>query len=102
MITHARKLGKTVLVGDGARAARHEEAFRRHHRPFNSLLTAVNRTELRLGLSHKPDENDLQRLMVQKFHQLNDSMTEVVDIMKSSVYMLFACVSLIFHANCLV
>ena len=73
MITHARKLGETVLVGDGARAARHEEALPRHHRPFNSLLTAVNRTELRLGLSHKPDENDLQRPMVQEFHRLNDS-----------------------------
>lgn len=56
-------------------------------------MTAVMRTESRLGLAREPDEREVQVLLVKEFRRLNDSMNQFLDILKSFICMLLACIS---------
>ena len=55
-------------------------------------MTAVTRTEGRLGLAHKSKENEVQVLLVREFRQLNDSIVPIFDILKAMVCLLLPCV----------
>ena len=79
-------------VGKEAQASRHQSDLERLQPLFYTAMTAVTRTEGRLGLSHKPKDTEIQVLLVRGFRQLNDSMVLIVDILKAMVCSLFTCV----------
>ena len=52
---------------------------------LTATMTAVMRTEGRLGLAHQPKENEVQILLVREFRSLNDTLVLILDVLKSMV-----------------
>ena len=71
LIVHLRKRNAAEEQGDSVRADYHRERLQHKHDAFNSLMTAVMRTEGRLGLTHTPKEGEIGILMVREFRQMN-------------------------------
>ncbi len=76
-----------------ARAARHQAALERLHPILTAVITAVSRTEGRLGLAYRLKEHEVQILLVREFRSLNDTLVLILDVLKAMVRLCSTCVS---------
>ena len=83
----ARKAGLGSLQREFGTALpdRHQAAIDRLRPGLDAAITAIRRTDKRLGLPHHPSTEDTQILLVREFRQLNDSIVLLLDILRASV-----------------
>ena len=99
MIAHLRKRIYAEEFNDTIRAEHHNERLQHHHDAVNSMMTALMRTEGCLGLIRTPRNGELGMLMIREFRHMNASISQLVDVLRNMVYMLFARVLEVPHAD---